>query len=867
MNKLHHLIAIFSLSVLMVLPLSAAERSEAETAAAAVAHFNSGHVGHRAPAKVQLRHVERMSDATPALYVYTAGEEGGFVLISAEDKVDAVIAYGNSKVNETDLSPEFRWWMQRYAHQIEQLRKTSFSAAVTTAKTYTPITPIMGSTWHQHAPFNNQCPSISGERCPVGCVATAISQVMRYHQYPTQGTGSSSYNWNGRQLSANYGNTTYNWAQMPLDGYANMTMTQNSAVATLCYHVGVAAEMDYDRGGSGTQTTLALRGMVDYFGYDAAIDCHVLDLNGANQILDIIHDELSAGRPVVMDGATTDDEGHCFVCEGMDANGKLYINWGWGGNSDGYFRITLLDPNDQGTGGSASDLAFTERVCAFTGIRPNVGGTAEQILTCDSIAPHKTAISTRHSYAILNARNLTNNGLYTITATSIGIGVFAMDSTYIAMATEDCMYDISGLGTGYYYSHISFYLDLESYAPGNYLLALCQRDDNTMNIKPIRSGIGGAHYFVARVTNDSAYISDPIVTIPGYDYTPTSLTLSHTQGGEANFSWSSADEAPRYRFRLYQNGEEIFSDETSRSSINISYSGTSIISDLNWSVQAISRAYQNLSAETFAAPFDMYPTGQTPPGTPVTPDSQQPNPADSLNNYSAYNFHYDNTIGGRIYLYWSVQDTAKYYELSFYTNGELYYRDTITNQYMDYVLGGFSQQVNMEWSVRPMNFFRKYLAREEYAGSFVIYAEGSGPGGKVYNYTPTNLTADASTNGEATMTWTAVDRAMYYAVRLYHENSEIWSTLTTMQNCSVEYDGEVDLTVSWSVRAINEGFYVISNEIDGGTFTIHPVRPQSTEAEQIVTSLQPKTTKILRNGKLHILRGNQIYDITGSEIY
>lgn len=856
-KNLRFIIMLLSVS-LVTLPLTAAERSESEAEAAATAHFNTGKAGHRSPAKVRLRHIERMSDSIPALYVYTSGEDGGFVLIAADDAIEPVIAYGEGNVDEANMNPDFAWWMQRYALQIEQIRQQTLqvSSHSAPARNYIPIAPIMNIRWNQNAPFNNLCPTVSGTRCPVGCVATAVSQVMRYYQYPTRGIGSSSYVWNEQTLSANYGATTYNWANMPTYASTNMTTAQKNAVATLCYHMGVVSEMNYGISGSGTQTVYALKGMVEHFNYDSAIACHNLDIEGAIRLQDLIHAELNAGRPVVVDGFTVEREGHCFVCEGIDANGRLYINWGWGGLDDGYFKISLLDPNNQGTGGSASNLAFTENVNIYTGIRPNAGGHPITTLTCDSIAPQKDAFNIQSELCLFDIHHLKNDGIFTLDNTILGMGVFSTDSILISLAGDNYVYNISSLQSKWYYENFTCPIYLAGYTPGNYLLALCQMDTLSMEAKPVCSGIGGVHYFKARITSDSVFLSEPIVTIPGMDYTPTNLTTLHTQGGYVRLRWDSQDTASFYQIKWYQDGEEFYSYEVNRAVAELWYTGSTIEQNITWSVQALAKTRQPLSVSVMSAPFDIYPPGQTPPVDPNTP-----NPADSVNTYSAYNLHYDNTIGGRVYLYWSAQDTADYYEICYYQNNAVVIRDTVTS--LHGMLHSIPYQVTCDWSVRPMDKYYFYIAREEFGPTLTIYAPGSGPNGKVYDYTPYNLTADNSIGGQATLRWNAQDNALAYYVEIYENNTVIYRTIVNTKVCYLSYSGSATLTLTWSVMALNEGYYIISDPVYGSEFDLYPQGFNPTPIEQNQMNNDRTTTKVLQNGKVKIIRGGQVYDLLG----
>ena len=52
------------------------------------------------------------------------------------------------------------------------------------------VEPLLKDAWSQYAPYNNMCPlDAQGQRCVVGCVATAMTQVMHYWEWPRRGTG------------------------------------------------------------------------------------------------------------------------------------------------------------------------------------------------------------------------------------------------------------------------------------------------------------------------------------------------------------------------------------------------------------------------------------------------------------------------------------------------------------------------------------------------------------------------------------------------------------------------------------------------------------------------------------------------------
>lgn len=57
--------------------------------------------------------------------------------------------------------------------------------------------------------------------------------------------------------------------------------------------------------------------------------------------IEIIKNEIDNKRPILY--VAYDDEdansGHAFVCDGYDGDNMLHFNWGWGGDSDGYYNV------------------------------------------------------------------------------------------------------------------------------------------------------------------------------------------------------------------------------------------------------------------------------------------------------------------------------------------------------------------------------------------------------------------------------------------------------------------------------------------------------------------------------------------------
>ena len=449
----------------------------------------------------------QIDQTTPAVFVFNSTDQG-FVLVAAEDNARAVLGYSDEGTFDANNIPEnMQFWLQMYADEMrrEAMRREGEKAIEhpknqqifrglrwreAVAESYPTISPILGETvWGQGEPFNNKCPQIGNERAVTGCVATALSQIMYAHKYPTKGTGSHSYTTETKKLkvSADFGNTTYDWANMIPDYNKSYTSTQADAVATLMFHAGVAADMDYTVDGSGAVSSIALAAMTEYFGYNKAINVLPKDFMKEEQILQAIATDLQAGRPLFIGGATVKQEGHAFVCDGMKSDGYLHINWGWYGMADGYFALSALAPEMQGTGGSSSNLAFTERVCIYSNIIPRAGGEAMPLVTIDKL--------TRTSSDAIS--KTTAVGFSMDVFRSTGIATAAGTVTYFIYNSEGEVVDKVGIGTfeldpGYFYtSAITLTGHLPSgLAQGEYELEIRYVDNNGKDHPILVKGLG-----------------------------------------------------------------------------------------------------------------------------------------------------------------------------------------------------------------------------------------------------------------------------------------------------------------------------------------------------------------------------------------
>ena len=297
-------------------------------------------------------------------YVFNVGEQDGFVIISADDQTQPVLGYSKQGTFDAEtISPEMKWWLDGYETQLKAVREGKERLAEPTAN-HAAIAPMVSSQWNQSAPYN-LLTKTSSSQYVTGCVATAMAQIMYYHKWPEQVTETLP---SPDGLMLDLDPTTFNWSLMR-DRY-NRTDTDDGAqeVAKLMKYCGYAAKMNYGDGSSGAQSYNAVEGLRRYLGYHYTTE-EVMRADYTTAEWDeLIYNELANQRPVLYTGYSASG-GHAFVCDGYDGNGMYHINWGWGGVSDAYFLLSLLNPDDQGIGGFPGEDGYSVWQSAIIGIQ------------------------------------------------------------------------------------------------------------------------------------------------------------------------------------------------------------------------------------------------------------------------------------------------------------------------------------------------------------------------------------------------------------------------------------------------------------------------------------------------------------------
>lgn len=384
----HRLLSSF-ICLLVCLGAAAEAVSEWQARQTAIA-FRSGRTGARATVQsptlvytggMAVNSGTRSVAGEATCYVYNFGTDGGFVIVSGEDCLMPVLAFaerGTFAVGE-EMPDGVRGWLRSIDELVETCRRSGVASLIIDGMEINTdledleidVQPLLQSRWNQDAPYNNLCPLLAtsvSERSATGCAATAAAQIMYYHRWPDCGTGTHTNNTNN--VTVDFSASHYDWSLMR-DTYAEGSYAEEEglAVARLMHDVGMAANMAYDVE-SGTQNIYIYRALFRHFKYSSSLRYIQRGSLTTGEWLSTIRAELEAGRPVYYSGFAEDySMGHAFVCDGItESDYFLHFNWGWSGNSDGFYFVNLLNPANPGIGGGVG--RFNIEQVAIVGIQP-----------------------------------------------------------------------------------------------------------------------------------------------------------------------------------------------------------------------------------------------------------------------------------------------------------------------------------------------------------------------------------------------------------------------------------------------------------------------------------------------------------------
>jgi len=318
--------------------------------------------------------LEKVSEVADAYYVFNI-QDGGFVIAAADDQVPAVLGYtDNGSFDADDIPDNMRGYLEGMAAEIQAIRQGLGTGVTSNSSDRQAIAPMVTTKWRQGAPFYYQCPTIGSSYCVSGCVATAMAQVMKYHEWPKEKCEQiPSYRSSDAvgTLAALPG-VVFDWSNMK-DTYSYSiasTDVSAQAVAQLIRYCGQSVAMKYNTGSSSAETSSVVGALKTYFNYDVGVHKEPRKNYNIDDWNNLIYRELTEKRPVVISGKSSGG-GHAFICDGYDADDYFHINWGWGGGSDAYFLLSVLNPyENSGTGASSTRDGYSASNYAVVGIQP-----------------------------------------------------------------------------------------------------------------------------------------------------------------------------------------------------------------------------------------------------------------------------------------------------------------------------------------------------------------------------------------------------------------------------------------------------------------------------------------------------------------
>jgi hypothetical protein len=202
------------------------------------------------------------------------------------------------------------------------------------------VAPLIKSRWNQQTAGGEYCYNYyTPNHWPVGCVATATSQLIRYHQYP------ATYTPPGGAVHA------FNWANMPLVPGYGTTLAQRQEIGYLCFQVAESANMEYAADGSSALLSDASKSLHQSFMYSQSIygkNTWPPNSNISGSTLSLmINPNLDAGLPTLLAILDTGSQyGHAIVCDGYGyQSSTLYhhLNMGWSGTDDAWYALPNID--------------------------------------------------------------------------------------------------------------------------------------------------------------------------------------------------------------------------------------------------------------------------------------------------------------------------------------------------------------------------------------------------------------------------------------------------------------------------------------------------------------------------------------------
>lgn len=341
------------------LPANAQKRSLAEAAKVATGFFHAEEVDamqmkeEEGSRRLQKKVMDYTSDA---YYMFRNKEDNRLVVISGDQRMQSILGYTDNAIEDNMMPDGLAELLTTYKRQYAALSPDCQTVCKSNLNKGERL--LKTPDWGQWAPFNLRTPL----SYPTGCAATAMSIVMRYHQWPVMGQGSKTHIWKDSVMTADFEHTRYDWDNMPMS-YDSYTTAQAEAVSLLMRHAGIAVEMYYAAESSGARQSLVPGALTQYFRYAATTRLVSAADYDAATWEKMMRSEIDADRPVIYTGESTMGRGsHGFVLDGYRDN-LFHFNFGWNGSGNGYFAISAFSS-------TSTAFEFANQQQAVIGIKP-----------------------------------------------------------------------------------------------------------------------------------------------------------------------------------------------------------------------------------------------------------------------------------------------------------------------------------------------------------------------------------------------------------------------------------------------------------------------------------------------------------------
>ena len=319
--------------------------------------------------------LDRQSKEPQAFYVFTGTDNNGFVIVSGDDRFTPIVGYSTNAVSD-EMPPALIAWLNEYSEYVNDVRTGKAKPKLNKARVAAShIEPMLVTAWDQVEPYNNMCPLLNGKSTYTGCGNTAAAQVMRFHKWPASPIADVEWfnNITGKTEYCELKSHVYDWDNMIYTYNVEYSEAEAKAVAQLMADLGKATQSAYDAEGTGCTVRDIAHALVNVFNYSPDLTVALRSDYTYDEYIAMIRENLGNRQPIIYSGYVQNYAGgHGFVCDGIDANNFLHIDWGWDGYFNGYFDIAIMDPEGSGIGGFNS--RYNVGQVAIFNIKPRAEG-------------------------------------------------------------------------------------------------------------------------------------------------------------------------------------------------------------------------------------------------------------------------------------------------------------------------------------------------------------------------------------------------------------------------------------------------------------------------------------------------------------